>query len=200
MSGHSPASNDFEALIAQIAAGSEAAVWELLARYSSNIRRVVRRSLPQEIRGKMDSADVVQSVWKSLFGRPDKLREISDVEQFVAYLVGMARFKVFEAHRRYTDVSARDVRREVPLSERDTAAQGDAPRRELPDWKALDPSDIAAANECWNLALAQEGDRGRHIVELRLTGLTHGEIAQRLSIGESTVRRVLASLLQSVMR
>jgi len=202
MSSEQPARSEFERLIARIAAGSDEAVWELLARYSSNIRRVVRRTLPQEIRGKMDSADVVQSVWTSLLRDPGKLGEIREVEQFIAYLVGMARLKVFEAHRRYTRVTGRNVRREIPIdannAEEMKTGWRSADRLEVPDHAANTPSEIVAASESWNRALAREGERGRKIVELRLTGLTHGQIAERLKIGESSVRRILSSMLQSL--
>jgi RNA polymerase sigma factor (sigma-70 family) len=202
MSIKPPANSDFEALINRISAGSEEAVWELLARYSTNIQRVVRRTLPQEIRAKMDSTDVVQSIWKSLLSHPEKLREITEAEQFIAYLVGMARLKVFEAHRKYTKVTGRDIRREIAIDAGTTNAHGREDRSSdhvyLRDRAANTPSEIAAATECWKRAMAREGERGRRIVEFRLTGLTHGEIAQRLKIGESSVRRILSSILQSM--
>jgi RNA polymerase sigma factor (sigma-70 family) len=192
------ASENFEALIARIARGSDEAVWELLTRYSTNIQRVVRRSLPEEIRDKLDSTDIVQSVWKSLLRRPDKLQGIAEIEHFVAFLVGMARLKVFEVHRKFTKLAARDVRRETSLDDLMRHSDGHRMRRDPPDGRAATPSAIASARETWKRARDSDGERGRRIVELRLIGLTHSEIASRLSIGESSVRRILGSMLQSL--
>ncbi len=190
----------FEDLIAQIAGGSEAAVWELLERYSKNILRVVRRHLPAEIRGKVDSTDMVQSVWKSLLRHPSRMTEIADPERFVAYLAGMARLKVLETHRHFTQLQAFNVRREVRIDlESRTHRPGEpAGGDPMADRRSRTPSSIASAREKWSIAVSREGIRGGEILQLRLQGLTHREIANRLALSESTVRRTLHSMLQSL--
>src|SRR4051812_20780661 len=42
------------------------AVEEAFLAYESHLRKVVRRQIPQGLRAKFDSVDVVQSVWASL--------------------------------------------------------------------------------------------------------------------------------------
>jgi RNA polymerase sigma factor (sigma-70 family) len=189
----------FEALIAQIAGGSDAAVWELLDRYSSNILRVVRRQLPAAVRSKVDSADVVQSVWKSMLRNPSRLKDIGDAKSLIAYLAGTAQNKVNEIYRRFTAIQAYSVHREfaLPLKPTDEGGQHlweNAHR----DRGANTASSIASARETWNLAVQKEGKLGRQIVRLRLQGLTHRQIAEKLNIGESSVRRVFHSMLQSL--
>jgi RNA polymerase sigma factor (sigma-70 family) len=176
------------------------AVWELLDRYSKNIMRVVRRHLPAELQSKVDASDIVQSVWKSLLRRPAAVEGASG-DQFLAYLAGMARLKVYETHRHYTRRAAVDIRREQPTDGPAGAAgrrPGLAEPNGLRDHKARAPSSIAALRENWTLALDKAGERGQQVIDLKLQGLSLNEIAERLAIGKSTVQRILRSLLTSL--
>jgi RNA polymerase sigma factor (sigma-70 family) len=186
----------FETLMQRISEGAELAVWELLDRYQSNILRVVRRHLPTAIRGKVDSVDIVQSVWRSLL-RKEGFDQIETVEQFIGYAAGVAKNKVFETHRHFTRIAKSDVRREVPL---DGAQLDDDERNSDPirDPRSCDPRDIAGAKESWNLALQNAGERGQLMIKLRLQGLTYDQIATETGLSFITVRRTLSSILNSL--
>src|SRR5688572_16102048 len=152
------ARESFESLVERIAEGSEAAVWDLLERYSKNILRVVRRRLPSEIRTKIDSVDIVQSVWKSLLRKGAPLNQITTVEHFVAYLAGSARLKVFEAHRHYTRCEASNIRREVPISPqagREVKRNADELTNRCVDRKAHTPSAFISARDNWEHAVGK---------------------------------------------
>jgi RNA polymerase sigma factor (sigma-70 family) len=194
-------SHSFESLMHRAAEGSEEAVWELLERYSKNILRVVRRYLPAEIRSKVDSTDIVQSVWKSLLRKGAKLEPNGTPQQLIAYLAGMARLKVYETHRHYTTMKAFDLGRERSLHQAsgpdDTLEERNS-GRELQDMRSQEPGAIASSRENWHRAMELSGERGRKIVELRLRGLTLTEVAEEMQISVSTVRRVLESLFQSL--
>jgi RNA polymerase sigma factor (sigma-70 family) len=193
-----PQDRSLEALLAEIAAGSDTAVWEVIERYSKNILRVVRRTLPAEIQNKLDPSDVVQSVWKSLLRRGASA-EFSTADRFMAYIVGMARLKVFETHRRFTKYEATNVRREVAVSANQPHDDGDdSGRAELADPHRQTPDAIAVFRENWDLALDQAGSRGLEVVKLRLQGYTLEEIAERLAISKRTVQRVLGELFASL--
>jgi RNA polymerase sigma factor (sigma-70 family) len=193
-----PQDRSLEALLAEIAAGSDTAVWEVIERYSKNILRVVRRTLPAEIQKKLDPSDVVQSVWKSLLRRGASA-EFATADRFMAYIVGMARLKVFETHRRFTKYQATNIRREVAVSPNQRHDdRDDLERTELADPKRQTPDSIAAFRENWNLALDQSGRRGLEVVKLRLQGYTLDEIAERLAISKRTVQRVLGELFASL--
>jgi RNA polymerase sigma factor (sigma-70 family) len=197
----SASKESFEALVERIAEGSEAAVWELLQRYSTNILRVVRRRLPSEIRTKIDSVDIVQSVWKSLLRKGAPLDQITTVEHFVAYLAGSARLKVFEAHRHYTRCEASNIRREVPINPhvgREVKRGVDELTNRFVDRKAHTPSAYISARDNWEQAIEKVGSRGRDVVQLKLQGMTLDEIADHMALSKSTVRRILDSLLQSL--
>lgn len=197
----SPPPSSFEELIRQASQGSEEAVWLLLERYSKNILRVVRRHLPTEIRSKVDSTDIVQSVWKSLIRTGANLDSSATPEQFIAYLAGIARFKVYETHRHYTTMKAYDVKRERSFNSLTSPRDGASTRQQdldPQDRRAQEPLDIVSTREMWRRAIELSGDRGRRIVELRLQGLTLAEVADRLQISLSTVRRSLDELFTSV--
>src|SRR6266496_3280158 len=88
-------------LLARIQSGDEQAARELLARYESKVRLVVRRQLPRLLRSRFDSIDFLQSVWGSFFRRirmgPS---EFEDSRHLVAFLARAARNKVIDEYRR----------------------------------------------------------------------------------------------------
>src|SRR5690348_8316026 len=102
----------FEALVARIAAGSDEAVWDLIDRYGKNILRAVRGHLSPELRAKVDSVDICQSVWKSLLRKGEGFDHIRTAEEFVAYVAGMARKKALETNRAFKHYQCRRVTRE----------------------------------------------------------------------------------------
>jgi RNA polymerase sigma factor (sigma-70 family) len=190
----------FEDLIRRISEGSETAVFDLLDRYSKNIMRVVRRRLPREIRTKVDSVDIVQSVWKSLLDKGVPLDRLATPEDFVAYLAGAARLKIFEAHRHYT-CAASNIRREVQLPPQ-TAHQVGQPSSQEPDagidQKGNTPSAVVGARETWERAIDKAGALGRRAIQLKLQGLTLDEMAEQMGLSKRSVQRLLDSILQSL--
>jgi RNA polymerase sigma factor (sigma-70 family) len=184
----------FKDLVERAADGSEEAVWTLLERYSKNILRVVRRHLPAEIRSKVDSTDIVQSVWKSLLRNEARFDSACSPEQLIAYLAGMARLKVYETHRHFTTLKG-DVHREQSLG---TYSEDSTGPVEVRDNRMPRPDVLASARDNWTHAIDISGDRGRRIVDMRLRGLTLSEISAAMNVSLSTVRRVLDALLQSL--
>ncbi len=188
----------FEVLIRRIAEGSEDAVWELLDRYSANILRVVRRHLPNELRPKIDSVDIVQSVWKSLLRKGDGFDHIASAEQFIAYIAQVARYKVFETHRHFTQYAQFDVRREEPLHSSSQAEGTSGENNDFIDHRSDDPGEVSLAKENWALAMDKVGERGQRIVQLRLQGMTYAEIAEEAGLSVISVRRILSSVLTAL--
>jgi RNA polymerase sigma factor (sigma-70 family) len=190
----------FEVLIRRIAEGSDEAVWELLDRYSANILRVVRRHLPEELRPKIDSVDIVQSVWKSLLRKGDGFDHIASAEQFIGYIAQVARYKIFETHRHFTQYAQFDVRREEPLDSNTPTDRAIGEPRDFIDRRSEDPAEVSLAREGWALAMEKVGKRGQRIVQMRLQGMTHDEIAEETDLSVITVRRILSSVLAALAR
>src|SRR5260370_2062032 len=102
-------------LLARIQGGDEEAARELLTRYESKVRLVVRRQLPRLLRSRFDSLDFLQSVWGSFFRKiqsgPNDLHEEQNLVTFLAWA---AQNKVIDEYRRASS-QRQDIHREQPL-------------------------------------------------------------------------------------
>lgn len=89
-----PEDNEFQLLIDRLRAGDEAAATELVQRYESKVRRVVRFN--DRLRSRFDSEDISQSVMKSFFvrARLGQFEELHTPEQVLKLLTTMARNKL----------------------------------------------------------------------------------------------------------
>ena len=182
---------DFAALIEKARLGDEAAFAALLGRFEPEIRTMVRIRLPRILRNQLDSMDIVQAVWTSVFtGNPNDVARFTDAGQFRGFLAGVARNKVYEEYRRRTRTKKFELGREERLYVR----KGE---RDVPlDVVASDPTPsekLQADDRLDQLTRGRTPEEVR-VVELRRQGMTYDEIAQRLGIGERTVRRVIESI------
>src|SRR4051794_1085352 len=108
-------SRDIRELLARIREGDEEAARELLARYESKVRLVVRRQLPRLLRSRFDSLDFLQSVWGSFFHRVRTgATDLDEERNLIAFLAWAARNKVIDEYRRASS-QRQDIRRESPL-------------------------------------------------------------------------------------
>jgi RNA polymerase sigma-70 factor (ECF subfamily) len=178
---------NFQELLARIRDGNEAAARELLERYESKVRMVVRRQLPRLLRSRFDSLDFLQSVWGSFFHRirtgPNDLHEERNL---IAFLAWAARNKVIDQYRRAAS-QRQDMHRESPLRFEDDGGHGHASACET-------PSQVAEAREMYVRLNALLPEDRRIILELKAAGFTSKEIGDRLGVSERTVQRVLEDL------
>ena len=186
---------DLADLIVRAKAGDEVAVEDLLHRFENEVRMVVRGRLPRALRSQFDSMDFVQAVWTSVLTKdgPD-LSRFDSSRRLMGYLAGVARNKVIEEHRRRTQTHKYNLKREEPLYVR----RGN---REIPrEVAASDPSPSQDAQAHDRLAQLLQGrsTQERQVVELRRRGLTFAEIAEKLGVHESAVRRIIDGIRQGL--
>jgi RNA polymerase sigma-70 factor (ECF subfamily) len=178
---------DIHELLARIQAGDEGAARELLTRYESKVRLVVRRQLPRILRSRFDSLDFLQSVWGSFFY---KIRtgpnDLNEEENLVAFLAWAARNKVIDEYRRVAS-QRQDINREEPLRLR-----GDGQEEHLAVGDT--PSQVAQARETYDRLRDLLPEDRRVILELKAAGHSSKEIGDRVGISERTVQRVLEDL------
>jgi RNA polymerase sigma factor (sigma-70 family) len=183
--------HDFSDVLGRARAGDDSAIAALLGRFEAEVRTMVRVRLPRALRNQFDSMDFVQAVWQSVFaGKGEAVVPFADAGQFRGYLAGVARNKVFEEHRRLTRTKKYDLAREQRLYVR----KGE---RDVPlDLAGSDPTPSETVQARDRLGQLTEGRPAEEaqIVELRRQGLTFGEIADRLEIGERSVRRVIEAI------
>jgi RNA polymerase sigma factor (sigma-70 family) len=190
--------SDFERLMEEMSEGSEEAAWELTELYTPHIIRAVRASLPRVIRSKVDSQDFVQAVWSSVLLKHGRLTQFRKPEHFIGYLATIARNKVVDTYRHLVSLK-HDVRTEVAIAELEDRCDQrrllEYGGNQMPKSKEPTPSQVAIVREVWERIVANSSARDQQVVSLRISGLPYGEIADRLCIGEKTVRRVLTRLL-----
>jgi RNA polymerase sigma-70 factor (ECF subfamily) len=182
---------DIPAFLTRIQAGDEDAARELLTRYESEVRLVVRRQLPRLLRSRFDSLDFLQSVWGSFFRRVRTgPADFEDSRHLVAFLARAAKNKVIDEYRRAAS-RKQDMHREEPI-------WGDGSRpKELPG-EIDTPSEVAQAREVFSRLSALLPAEKRSILDMKANGLSSRDIGERLGISERTVQRVLEDLRRHV--
>lgn len=199
--------NSLGSMLQRLKSGDESAASEILERYESQVRLVVRRFLPRVLRSRFDSQDIMQSVWRSFFlklrtGQPpsspdqpgggDGGQEFQNAGQLFEFLSRMARNKVIDQYRRETSQKA-DVHRQRAL-------HGDKGENLDPPSSCESPAEVAeAADELSHWRSLIPADR-QELIDMKADGMSTREIGVKLGISERTVQRVLEDLRQRVER
>lgn len=185
-----PESKPIETLLAQAAAGDEAARQELLARHRQRLRQMIAVRIDPRLGRRMDPSDVVQEVlaqaWTKL---PEYLR--MPPLPFYPWLRQLAWERLVKLHRRHIQADKRSLTREedgdMVLSGASVQALAD---RLLA--KGSSPSVRAVRNEeCRRVreALGRLPQTDRELLVLRyLEQLSTPEIAAVLQISDGAVR------------
>src|SRR5947209_1403434 len=149
-------------LLDRMSAGDVAAAEQLFIAYEPYLRKVVRRQLPDYLRRKFDSVDVVQSVWADLLrGWTDPGRKVPTADYLRAFLVRATRNRFIDRVRQHRAVLAH----ERPAGgDFDPVAYGPDP--------APPASAVARADELWDRMLALCPPEHRDLLELRRQGCT----------------------------
>jgi RNA polymerase sigma-70 factor (ECF subfamily) len=173
--------DSLDSLLEELNGGSDAAAERAFLAYEPYLRKVVRRLLPQNLRAKFDSIDVVQSVYCDVLVafRASGMR-FASVPQLRAFLVAATRNRFIDRLRQHRSA----VRLEEPLPDEGLAAHSPAPR----------PSESAVAAELWDRLLALCPPQHHALLELRRAGASAGEIAAQLGMHDGSVRRILRGL------
>ena len=179
---------EFRQLMQRVRAGCPEAARQLLDRYGRYLVRVVRRKLHSKLRSKFDSGDFVQSVWASFFALDLGNYQFDCPEALAGFLAILARNKVVEEVRHRLHTLKRDVSREHSLYGPFGREAHEVPTREPR------PSEIAVAQEQWDLLLEDQPEHCQRILDLLRQGHTPGEVAQELGLNIKTVRRLVCKL------
>jgi RNA polymerase sigma factor (sigma-70 family) len=186
---------EFDRLMAEVAAGSEEAVWQLAETYTPHIIRAVRYSLSPTLRQKLDSMDFAQTLWASLLLRPGELVRLKTPQQLIGYLVNATRNKVCDKTR-HLHTRKHDVRREQSLDQASVRRRPRAERNNEVFARDPSPSAIASVRDQWKYVLANTSKRDREILRLRREGQSFEAIGTILDINEQTARRAMHRLLK----
>jgi RNA polymerase sigma factor (sigma-70 family) len=170
-------------MIDRLNRGDERAALDIFETYGPYLRMVVRRRLSSPLRTKLDSEDIVQSVWADLI---DVFRaggdRFPDAEKLRAFLVRTTCNRLIDRHRQH----ATSLRLEHPAS--DVSIDGLAAAREDR------PSEAIQADELWDRMLGSCPLAHRELLQMKRDGLALAEIAERSGLHPSSIRRIFYNL------
>jgi RNA polymerase sigma-70 factor (ECF subfamily) len=170
-------------LIARLNEGDINAAERIFYTYEPYLRMTVSRQLSGALRSKLDTMDIVQSVWTDvLAGFHQAGWHFADRAHLRAFLITLARNRLIDRRRHYRKA----LERERPLAEADPQA--------LPPSGQPRPSEIAQGHELWDRLVAECPPAHRELLQLKRQGLPLAEIATRTGLHPSSVRRILYDL------
>ena len=178
MSTHS-----LEYWIRRLGEGDADAVEPVFRAYEPYLRIAVRRRLSSRLRTKVDSGDIVQSVFADVLGgfRAGGWTFAGEA-QFLAFLRRIAWRRLADCYQKHR----RALSQERPL--------GESPSSEHPPSRLPRPSQVAQGHEFWDHLMEGSSPLHQEVVQLKSRGLKLAEIAARTGLHESSVRRILYNL------
>jgi RNA polymerase sigma factor (sigma-70 family) len=179
---------DIVTLLDRVRGNDEDAVRELVEVYGPALLRAVRARLPQKLRSKYDSRDILQDVWASFFGRLPGGHAFRAPRDLVAFLVKVARNKVTDVVRQRFKTQKHNVNREQSLD--DSSARPPEPAAHLPT-----PSTVAMGREEWDRLLQRLPPVYRAILLQLRQGKSPAQVAQLLDVSEKKVYRLITKYL-----
>jgi RNA polymerase sigma-70 factor (ECF subfamily) len=172
-----------EELLEKLSSGDMAAAEEVFRDYEPYLRLVVRRMLPESARRKLDSVDVVHSIWADLLsGFRDAGWRFTDAGHLRAFLVKATRNRFMDHLRRIKP--ALDSERPHHITDLNKPLTTPEPR----------PSVVAQAGELWDRMLALCDEAHRPLLLLKRQGFSMAEIARKTGYHHSSVRRIFYEL------
>jgi RNA polymerase sigma factor (sigma-70 family) len=169
--------------IGRLNEGDVEAVGRVFIAYEPFLRIAVRRRLSRRLRSKVDSGDIVQSVFADLIrGVRDGGWHFAGRSQLEALLRRIAWRRLADRYQKHS----RALAHEHSLDETPSQSLGDAAQAR--------PSQEAQGREVWERILRACPPAHHEVVRLRMSGHRMGEIAERTGMHEGSVRRVLYEL------
>jgi RNA polymerase sigma-70 factor (ECF subfamily) len=175
--------DSFAEFLTRLQAGHESAANELFQRFASQLITLARHRIAGGLRHKVEPEDIVQSAYKSFFGRyGDGKLEVGNWNSLWGLLTLITVRKCAERVAYYR-AECRDAAREV------TAPPGE----EMAPWQEAfgrepTPLEVLELSETVERLFAALDADERPVLELSLQGYTTREISERLGRAERTVR------------
>jgi RNA polymerase sigma factor (sigma-70 family) len=176
-----------EPLLDKLCHGDMAVAKQVFLAYEPYLRKVVRRQLPQRLRAKFDSVDVVQSVWADLLeGYRAGAWHFPDVRRLQAFLVQVTRNRFIDRFRKHRLA----FEMEQPLAGMHTSEMPSAPEPRAPD--------VLEAEELWQQMLALCPPEHRELLRLKRQGLPMEELVARTGLHAGSIRRIIRNLARKL--
>lgn len=172
-----------QALVEALNRGDEQAIQRAFQAYGPYLQMVVRRRLSWPLRARVDSWDIIQSIWADLLPGFRKAGwKFPDATRLRSFLVRATRNRLIDRQRQHGP----SLDREGSIAESDLGDLA-APESER-------ASQLAQAGDLWECMMASCPPAHRGVLLLRREGYTSAEIAARVGLHEASVRRILCDL------
>jgi RNA polymerase sigma factor (sigma-70 family) len=170
-------------LLNKLCDGDDAAAARVFTEYEPYLRTVVRRLLPERLRPKLDSVDIVQSVWGDLVeGFRAAGWRFANAHQLRAFLVKVTRNRLVDRLR----VQDRVLAHEQPLGNDFLDGIAGAAH--------ATPSKHVQADDLWRQMLELCPPEHQRILWLKRQGASMDEICRETGLHPGSVRRILRNL------
>jgi len=177
-------------LLRRIRSGSDDAATQLYLRYARRLRAMANANLSKDLTPRVDSEDIVQSVFRTFFRRvAGGEYEIPNGEELWGLLLVIGLNKV-RALGSYHRASKRDVLKTI----RGESLEGVGKQVEE------DETELSILKIAINEVLEELSPVHREILSDRIEGREVAEIASRVGRSKRSVERILQGLLQSLSK
>lgn len=178
----------FQKLLDRLQTGDVTAAEELVEHYGPHICRAIRRRCrTRKLQILYSTEDCLQSVWQAVFVQMDRLAHCTSPEHLLRYLTRIASNKLIDRNRNLCS-QRNDIGRERPLFD-----SGFDECHRLAD-PGSSPSVQVAARDEWEQKTQGLSTERRDILQLKASGLSTQEIAEKRGCSGRTIRRVLREL------
>jgi RNA polymerase sigma-70 factor (ECF subfamily) len=172
-------------LVSQFRKGDQDAARQIVDRYLDRLLTLARRRISQRLASRVDPEDIVQSVFRTFFGRvKDGQFVFADQDDLCKLLMRITLHKTLRQVA-YHKAAKRDPNMETPHGEHHHEQL-----MALFDEEPTQEATVAFLDQLEHF-LAQLRPQEREILEMRLQGNSNEEIASKLGIYDRKIRRVI---------
>ena len=180
-------------LVALAQGGDNSALGQLCKVYGERVQRIVRFRMGRELRGKLESMDLVQDAFVAAVKDLDNF-EYRDEGDFLRWMSKIAENRIRDNLKRL-HADKRDIRREVPVDHRAPTEGDDCPRI-LEPIRTTTPSVIISLGEeldkLENAMNLLKPEYREVIVLARIEELSYGQIGDKLGKSTGAVKMLVS--------
>jgi RNA polymerase sigma-70 factor (ECF subfamily) len=185
-----------EALLAQYCrSGDEQAARQLFDKYMERLVALARRRISQRLASRVDPEDIVQSVFRTFFGRLKAGEfEIGDQDDLCKLLMRIT------VHKTLRQIAFHQAAKRNPGLEKGQQDLVDDRLHEVLDHEPTPEATVAFVDQLEHFLARLRPDE-RQVLEMRLQGFSNEEIGQKLNIKhDRTIRRIIERIRGQAMQ
>jgi RNA polymerase sigma-70 factor (ECF subfamily) len=175
--------------------GDEQAARQLFDTYMERLVALARRRISQRLASRVDPEDIVQSVFRTFFGRLKAGEfQIADQDDLCKLLMRIT------VHKTLRQIAFHRAAKRNPAMEKGQQDATDDRLREVLDREPTPEATVAFVDQLEHF-LAKLRPEEREVLEMRLQGHSNDDISQKLNIKhDRTIRRIIERIRGQAMQ